>query len=615
MRMAGIGNGRILVNFDENGRITDFYYPYIGMENQTSGYPIRVAIWDGKSISLDTSWKTTMTYEEGVNLVEIKWDVPNPGLEITSYNFVDTNEPIFYSILKILSKGIEGKIKLFFLHDFNIYSNPFGDTALFDPNTWSLIHYKSKRYLSIRLMSTAINSMEFSTTKGNPMDDIQDGRLDGNPISHGDVRSAAGIELNLRKNSFAKAYYVIGASRGLEEVRKLIGNVNPAQVESTFVSVYQFWKSWLSKSAWLSDHENWLYNVSLITIKNHMDINGSIIASSDFSFVNLYGDSYQYFWPRDGAIAAHALDIAGYGELAMRHFNFVKDIVSSEGYLYHKYNPNRTLASSWHPWLYNNKKILPIQEDETALEVWAMGNHFRRYKDLDELTEIYRRFVKPALHFMMRYMEDGLPKPSFDLWEERYGIHLYTISTVYGGLTQGAELAKGMGDESLAEDALDVAKTMKEQTLAKLTNGRRFIRRLDESYQPDDTVDASMYAPYFFGMLEPDHPLMVSTVEAIIQKLLINGGIARYENDMYQRRSSKPNPWIITTLWIAQYMIDLKKSDKGKELINWVVERASPSGLLPEQVDPEGFQSTSVMPLVWSHAEFIITLNKLRGKY
>lgn len=45
--------------------------------------------------------------------------------------------------------------------------------------------------------------------------------------------------------------------------------------------------------------------------------------------------------------------------------------------------------------------------------------------------------------------------------------------------------------------------------------------------------------------------------------------------------------------------------------INWVMNRALPSGLFPEQVDPENFLSTSVVPLVWSHAEFIITVDKL----
>ncbi|MEM2663320.1 MAG: glycoside hydrolase family 15 protein, partial [Metallosphaera sp.] len=73
MRLASIGNGKMLVNFDDHGRIIDLYYPYIGMENQTSGIPIRVALWDGKNVYLDESWKTEVSYEDGTNLVEVKW--------------------------------------------------------------------------------------------------------------------------------------------------------------------------------------------------------------------------------------------------------------------------------------------------------------------------------------------------------------------------------------------------------------------------------------------------------------------------------------------------------------------------------------------------------------
>ena len=46
-------------------------------------------------------------------------------------------------------------------------------------------------------------------------------------------------------------------------------------------------------------------------------------------------------------------------------------VITPEGYFYHKYNPDGSPASSWHPWIIKGHKSLPIQEDETALVVWA----------------------------------------------------------------------------------------------------------------------------------------------------------------------------------------------------------------------------------------------------
>jgi len=615
MRVSSIGNGRMLINFDEKGRITDIYYPYIGMENQTAGNPIRLAIWDGKNLFLDEEWKTNVSYLDDANIVEITSEIQNAKLNITSYNFLDTDDAIYYSIIKIINNdSIQKNIKLFFIHDINLYANPFGDTAFYDPYSFAIVHYKSKRYLGFKAFTSTSTFSEYNVGKGDLIGDLYDGYLSLNGIDNGDVNSSIGIEMKIEPNSFLKLYYIIVAARNLEELRNIFRKINFASVETSFTLTYMFWKNWLKKSQIKNmslDNINKIYQVSLLTIRNHMDINGSIIASSDFSFVKVYGDSYQYCWPRDAAIAAYALDIAGYKELALRHFNFIMNVASSEGFLYHKYNPNTTLASSWHPWFYKGKRIYPIQEDETALEVWAIASHYERYMDIDELTQLYKRFVKPALRFMITFMEEGLPKPSFDLWEERYGIHIYTISTIYGALVKGAKLARDMGDEILSEDLVDTAGLLKEVTLKRMTYNGRFIRRIDEDGNQDLTVDASLYSPAFFGLIDPKDPIMMRTINEIESKLKVNGGIIRYENDMYQRRKKQPNPWLITTLWLAEYYADVNNKSKALEYIMWTVNRALPTGFLPEQVDPETFEPASVTPLVWSHAEFIIAINKL----
>ena len=47
---------------------------------------------------------------------------------------------------------------------------------------------------------------------------------------------------------------------------------------------------------------------------------------------------------------------------------------------------------------------------------------------------------------------------------------------------------------------------------------------------------------------------------------------------------------------------DLKKAH---ELMLWVVKRALPTGILPEQIHPMTGEALSVSPLTWSHAEFV----------
>ena len=55
-------------------------------------------------------------------------------------------------------------------------------------------------------------------------------------------------------------------------------------------------------------------------------------------------------WPRDSALTAAALNLAGYGELSSRFFDLCGRVIAAQGYFLHKYNPDGSLGSSWHPW-------------------------------------------------------------------------------------------------------------------------------------------------------------------------------------------------------------------------------------------------------------------------
>ncbi|MGO4372301.1 glycoside hydrolase family 15 protein, partial [Paenibacillus sp. MCAF20] len=102
------------------------------------------------------------------------------------------------------------------------------------------------------------------------------------------------------------------------------------------------------------------------------------------------------------------------------------------------------------------------------------------------------------------------------------------------------------------------------------------------------------------------------------------GGIARYTNDYYFQQSGEidkvpGNPWIICTLWVANFEIDSAKSieelEGAKNTLQWVSDHALQSGLLPEQLNPYDGTPLSVAPLTWSHATFVQSVSKYAAKY
>ncbi len=149
----------------------------------------------------------------------------------------------------------------------------------------------------------------------------------------------------------------------------------------------------------------------------------------------------------------------------------------------------------------------------------------------------------------------------------------------------------------------------------------RFLRSLQfnngDDFQPDETVDASLFGTFYFGAFDANDPLVKSTMKAVEEKLWVPteiGGVARFENDGYMRVSESVtgNAWFICTLWLADYRIAIakKKGDlKGViEILEWTAKRALPSGVLAEQVDPLTGDHASVSPLTWSHSTFVATV-------
>jgi len=113
--------------------------------------------------------------------------------------------------------------------------------------------------------------------------------------------------------------------------------------------------------------------------------------------------------------------------------------------------------------------------------------------------------------------------------------------------------------------------------------------------------------------LAPIKEAVKNTISRLTVKTSV-GGIARYEGDHYFRSADDipGNPWVITSLWLAQYHISLAKSESDlapvKDWLSSAVKSALPTGILPEQLHVHTGAPLSATPLAWSHAEFVTTV-------
>ncbi len=649
-----LGNGRMLVTFDDEYRIRDLYYPFVGKENHVGGYYCRFGVYaDGRFTWVERAhgWTLELGYEPNTLVTRVICRNEALGVALACSDCVDFHASLYVRRVEITNLRPQAReIRLFFHQDLRIAESDVGDTAAYDPATSAIVHYKGNRYFLVNLLSNgevgvrkwAVGQKGQPGKEGTWRDAEDDGNLSGSPIAQGAVDSVVAAHVQVPARGSSEVFYWIAAGprwkgdwEGVDELNAKVVERGPA---SYIQRTRDYWSLWVNKEPIdffdLSPDIVDLYRRSLLILRTQIDNGGAIIAANDSDITTFARDTYSYMWPRDGALVAHALDLAGYQEPPRRFFEFCADVLTPEGYLLHKYTPDRSLGSSWHPWIGPNgdggaqTPQLPIQEDETALVIWALWKHFQRYRDIEDLRGLYGRLVKKAAAFLVSYRDatTKLPGPSYDLWEERRGILTFTCGSVIGGLHAAAQFATIFGECDLArryESAAQEIRVGMDTHLWRPELGRfaRMVRvHSGGAIEVDTTIDASLYGAFAFGAYPPDDPRVEATMKAIREQLWCKtevGGVARYTNDYYHQvgkdiASVPGNPWFICTMWLAQYAIAHARSGadlaEARQILTWVDKRKKrPSGVLAEQVNPYTGESLSVAPLTWSHAT-VVTL-------
>lgn len=633
-----LANGNIFVGLNASGFVSDFFFPYVGVENHVRGEAHKIGVWQNNTLSwLDGGdWNIDVDLNKDTFVGTMRCFNKKTNLEIKITNVVYNEKNIFIRELEIVNHSDHTtEIKIFFHQVFSLYGTPQEDTAYYDPVKNALIHYEGRRVFMMYGESSDIPFNDFSVGlygiegKEGTWKDAEDGMLSKNPIEHGHVDSVFSIPLTLHKNETKKAYYWITVGETKGEVYELHDYVKYKSPAYLIESTTKFWKAWLTRQDYLEcditeTRQLELFKKSLFYIRGNIDNRGAILASGDSDMLQHGRDTYSYMWPRDGAMTVMALLMVGEYNISKHFFKFCNDVIEPDGYLMHKYRADRSLGSSWHPFVKDGEPILPIQEDETALVLVALWEYYQKTKDIEFIEMHYNTVIRRMAIFLTEFTdkETGLPLPSYDLWEEKHGISTFTSAATYAGLMAGAKFAKLFEKENDERLFRETGETMKEAILTHLYNKdlKMFVKLMNKkngSYVYDTTIDmSSIYAIFAYGVLPVDDPLVAECITTIEETLRIKTGIdgvPRYVGDRYYMQvEGIPNPWYITTLWLAQYYArtarnaeDLKQVEHW---LSWVVTHSPYSGVLSEQLHPFTGEQLSATPLTWSHAEYVRTI-------
>lgn len=633
----------MLVQFDHRLRMRDLYFPRVGQVNHIQSAHNQIGVWvEGRfSWVYQDDWEHRPGYRQGTLVTESSAVNLKLGIAIRFSDGVHPWENILVRQIRIQNLADRPRpVLLFATHDFDLEETDVGDTALWSPTLGAMIHYHRNRWFLIGGMGPKGGIHQYTVGRKRyqaegTWRDAEDGHLEGHTISQGAVDSTVSLKAELDAGGSADLYLWIVCASDHDSAaagHQLVGAAGPEQLIDR---ITRYWYGWVASGnpVWrnLPEDLQSAYQRSLMVIRTQVDNGGAIVAANDSDILQCARDHYSYMWPRDGAFVAAALDRAGFGSVTRRFYRFCEATLDSAGHFWHKYNPDGTLGSSWHPLLSNTGEQLPIQEDETALVLWGLGMH---REDQEFIAALYDPLIKPAADFLVSYRdgETKLPKESYDLWEERRGVFTFTTAAVVAGLQAAADMASSVGDASAAKRYQDTAQETRDAMLKYLWSeeeqcfARGFYARRIGGRVLDTTPDISIIGLFLLGILSPTDPKMEATVDRLERELQIRtavGGIARYYDDYYFRVTddlslAPGNPWVLATLWVARWYIarahSAEELEPAMEYIRLALSFALPTGILPEQVNPLNGKPLSVAPLTWSHATLVDTLLDLAEK-
>lgn len=602
------GNGQFLIAFDRRHRARDLFWPSVGHPNDLLGNAMRVGVWcDGQFSWCDSAdWDIKQTYQATSLIGSSLWRSWKMGLEIDVNEACHPVAPVFSRRFTVRDlRGLPRSVRFFFTQNFVVGQSDVGNTALYDPFHDTIVHYRGRTAIAmtvddgVKQYATGITG--FADLKGTWMD-AEDGVLSGNPIAQGSVDSTFGSEVSLTPQGEAPVRFRMAFGHTMAEANHRLKAV---ESHDQIVRLSQQDSStWLERSALdLSTFPSSVQDLfwrSLLIIRTQVDREGAILAANDSDILETNRATYSYCWPRDGALVSMVMAKAGYPEVLENFLDFCGRVIDLEQPVFlQKYRSDGALGASWHPWIVDGQPCLPFQEDETALTLLALTQCPEPKR-----TQYWDSYGRLAVDFLLGYVDDeGLPRASYDLWEERRGLHFFTVCAVVAAF-------EACGEAFTMPSLTQAAHRMKEAAERRFYSDKlgRYLR-MDQ----DETLDSAILGGL---LLCPDWQFARQSVDAISSQLQVHsdvGGLARYDTDYYFRRSERfpGNPWVISTLWLARHQARRGHRTEAIKWLEWAAERAESTGVLAEQFHPETGEPLSVSPLTWSHAEYVETVLEL----
>ena len=396
--------------------------------------------------------------------------------------------------------------------------------------------------------------------------------------------------------------------------------------EELLAETARAWRRWIEAFHY-EGPEAALVRRAAITLKlcDHWS-NGALVAAPTSSLPAPIGGvrnwDYRYTWIRDASYSVYALRRIGFEEEAGAFLGWVLD----------------TFEHGSAPKIMYDLEGGPVPDEQVDAELegyrrsapvrWGNGAADQRQHDVyGEILDCAYQWARGGggldEHLWTRLASladlavDAWRLPDQGIWEVRSEGRVFTYSAglCHVALDRAARLAERLGLPGPVSAWRSAAESLRETVLASWDED---AQTLSEHLDGGGSVDASLLALPLRRVVAADHPRMAATTAAVAERLSAgNGLLYRYlHEDSPDGIAGDEGAFLLCSFWLVENLVRQGQLDRASELYASLCARASPVGLLPEQIDPASGGFCGNFPQAFSHIGVIsagVTLARALG--
>ena len=620
-----VGNKKIKASFTKTGEMIRMFYGAADYKQFVEFYHTGIKVNDSALIYLhnDINNSFSQEYIKDTNVLQTHIYNSYFRVRITQTDFVPISENVLIKHYVFKNENTID-LNLSFLVYSKILRNLNNDTSGYVKND-TLIQYNHDfsvcTFSNEKISSKQINGAENNFMQGSIGGKDYIGMSPDSSISYNLKKIKPGEEKELT------IFVYINKNRNkcmLNELDDEIDRIRKLDVQNLKDNAVKYWRRYVREHDTLGINKKELsskikkiYNRSILLFPLLVhEKTGGISAGIEVDEDKTKCGRYSYCWPRDGVFVTEAFDVVSMYEETEKFYNtFCKMTQSKSGMWEQRFYTDGRLAPCW-----------GYQIDETASVIFGIYAHYKITKNKKFLKDNLK-MCENAINFLEKYIDDlfenkGKFQLSYDLWEEHEGTSFYSVATIFAAFSAMikiyAEVKSVLDINKVKTDTIKKqvenleknAQKIKEYCLNTFYDEEKksFVRNLE-----DKKIDISLLGPIVpFRMFSPNDKKVKNTIERINMTLrTYTGGYIRYEGDGYM---GGYNPWPIATLWMAWYYLEAGDDQKALENFAFVTNSASGHGYLGEQVNNDAMKPSWVIGLTWSHAMYLLTLEKILEK-